>query len=476
MATFDVCIVGAGPHALAVLSALHTPNAKLSEDKHMRRARGQGARGKPLSSTTKTTVCVVDPSGEWLHQWNERFAALGIQYLRSPSWAHPDMFSSESLAEFAWREGRTDELRNVDSSLGALSGMPDLDAGYFRLPGTQLFHDFCAEMIETLPHTFVKGKAVDVITAGDTHEILVQTPQAPLAKIRAKQVVLALGAAGAPNVPRAFEGLTVQTDGEGLPRLMHTSDWRSMASLPQRRNQSVLVIGGGLSAAQAALKAVRCGARHTVLCSRRPLVTRHYDIPLEFMDRREGKGKWRDWFFLSGAKRAEYIKSVRGGGSIPPDYMEDLYAAEKAQRLALQVKSVARATSSEQGIHVEFDDGSTFEASCVILGTGSTLNGLEVPLIASLAARYDLPARDRLPVLDDDLQWRQGISVVGALAAGQLGPDAGNLTGARKSAIICADNCGVFDNFCDTKSAVLANSFGALANASDDDCSDYQSD
>ena len=206
MATFDVCIVGAGPHALAVLSALHTPNAKLSEDKHMRRARGQGARGKPLSSTTKTTVCVVDPSGEWLHQWNERFAALGIQYLRSPSWAHPDMFSSESLAEFAWREGRTDELRNVDSSLGALSGMPDLDAGYFRLPGTQLFHDFCAEMTETLPHTFVKGKAVDVITAGDTHEILVQTPQAPLAKIRAKQVVLALGAAGAPNVPRAFRG------------------------------------------------------------------------------------------------------------------------------------------------------------------------------------------------------------------------------------------------------------------------------
>ena len=111
MATFDVCIVGAGPHALAVLSALHTPNAKLSEDKHMRRARGQGARGKRLC---QTSVCVVDPSGEWLHQWNERFAALGIQYLRSPSWAHPDMFSSESLAEFAWREGRTDELRLLE--------------------------------------------------------------------------------------------------------------------------------------------------------------------------------------------------------------------------------------------------------------------------------------------------------------------------------------------------------------------------
>jgi len=86
---FDVVIVGAGPHALAVLSALRTPTAKLSEQEHKLKGRGQqGKKRERLPS-----VCVVDPSGAWLNEWNERFAALGIDYLRSPSWAHPDVFS-----------------------------------------------------------------------------------------------------------------------------------------------------------------------------------------------------------------------------------------------------------------------------------------------------------------------------------------------------------------------------------------------
>ena len=135
---YDVCIVGAGPHALAVLSALQTPTARLSEQEHKRKWRLQaGSDGPSLK------VLVVDPSGEFLYEWNKRFAALGIDFLRSPSWAHPDAFSQESLVDFARLEGRLAELRDVDLSGTKLQGMPEIEAWYFSMPGTKLFQDFC---------------------------------------------------------------------------------------------------------------------------------------------------------------------------------------------------------------------------------------------------------------------------------------------------------------------------------------------
>jgi hypothetical protein len=53
---YDVCIVGAGPHALSVLSALQTPAARLSEQQHLRKGRRKGSR--------PPSVCVIDPSGK----------------------------------------------------------------------------------------------------------------------------------------------------------------------------------------------------------------------------------------------------------------------------------------------------------------------------------------------------------------------------------------------------------------------------
>jgi len=99
-------------------------------------------------------------------------------------------------------------------------------------------------------------------------------------KHRAKHIVLALGASGPPHTPREFTASYTQTDAVGRSRVVHTGDWRRLATVGAHEADTVLVIGGGLSAAQAALLAVKRGARQTLLCSRRPLVSRHYDIPL----------------------------------------------------------------------------------------------------------------------------------------------------------------------------------------------------
>lgn len=70
---------------------------------------------------------VLDPAGDWLQQWQHQFAAYNIPHLRSPVVHHPDP-DPHALRTFA--ESRSSEL------------FPPYD-----LPGTQLFHDFCQEVI-----------------------------------------------------------------------------------------------------------------------------------------------------------------------------------------------------------------------------------------------------------------------------------------------------------------------------------------
>ena len=195
--------------------------------------------------------------------------------------------------DFARREGRLEELRDVDLSASTLHGMPDINAGYFRLPGTKLFHDFCGQLARNLPHNFVHGSVTDIAPNGQIYELTVdrlsgsqpgRVVESTATKHSAKHIVLALGASGPPHTPSefsaSFSDANSKTDAFGRPRVLHTGDWRSLATVGTRKADTVLVIGGGLSAAQAALLAVGRGARQTLLCSRRPLVSRHYDIPL----------------------------------------------------------------------------------------------------------------------------------------------------------------------------------------------------
>jgi hypothetical protein len=72
----DVCIIGAGPAALATLSAIHepytldsmTPNQVNSASESLR----SNKNNKGVGPSAKK-VCVVDPSGGWLGRWNDNF-------------------------------------------------------------------------------------------------------------------------------------------------------------------------------------------------------------------------------------------------------------------------------------------------------------------------------------------------------------------------------------------------------------------
>ena len=424
---FDVCIVGAGPNALGVLSALRKEHVG--------------------STRPEPRVCVIDPAGVWMHEWDAGFSALDIEYLRSPAWAHP-AWHQEALVDFAKREGRTRELKDVDFLETGIK----TDGGYYMNPSTQLFKAFCDSLITTLPHTMLRGAVIDILRlkapAGEVarkYEVIVTSLKNRKSgvhfSISATDIVFAIGARGSVSVPAPFSNLINDCAG----RVVHSSDATRLATMKSQlcKDDTVLVVGGGLSAAQAALLAVGCGAR-TLLCSRRPLVTRHYDLPLEWMDDRlsHKEGRNRDrmarFFTLPPRERIQALKCMRGGGSIPPEYMEALAAHERAGRLKVIVCGVCAAESDAagQGVIVRFDNDSTTTASHVVLGTGFETDCLRHPLFKALADRFRLPVEAGFPVLSESLLWgeNENITVVGALAAGALGPGALNLVGARQGA------------------------------------------
>ena len=83
--TFDVCIIGAGPAGLSVLSALHTPDGLLTEAKERRNLWNRSRIASGDRSKDDISVCVIDPSGSWMGAWKGRFKSLeSISFGRLP--------------------------------------------------------------------------------------------------------------------------------------------------------------------------------------------------------------------------------------------------------------------------------------------------------------------------------------------------------------------------------------------------------
>lgn len=378
-----VAIVGAGPHGLT--SAVHLVIAGVDPDE----------------------IAVIDPAGAWLAQWRKNFAHLGIANLRSPAvhHPHPEPFA---LREYAAATGRNGDLRYRYSQ-----------------PTTGLFDDFCNEVLDhtNLTAALQRGDVQNItsdgmvaLTNGDT--------------ITADHVVWATN----PSVC-------------ALP-----TEWRAMMTQPSNAqvrywsnvdlataSGTVAIIGGGLTAAHLVERALERDC-HVEWLTRRPVVERAFDTDPGWL----GPKNMAAFTAIDDpAERLDAVNIARGGGSVPEWMMRRLNDPERAGRLCRRVgpiqlthstSTVATDATTTSGIELTVA-GRPVAAAQVWLATGDQPCITGAPALDALCSELNVERVGGRPLLDNALRIPgSNVHVSGRLAQLQLGPTAGNLSGAQRAA------------------------------------------
>jgi cation diffusion facilitator CzcD-associated flavoprotein CzcO len=384
----DIAIIGAGPQALTLVTHLLQKKANL-----------------------RNRFVVIDPAGEWMHQWHHQFAAFEIPHLRSPAVHHPDPHPS-ALRTFA--EGRPDEL------------FPP-----YALPSTPLFRDFCQSVIQ-------RWDLADRVMAGTVQHLELcqrvgrQQFRLSLAdgrQLLARRVVLA-SAGGNSQIP-AWARQAPKNYPSDCLRHSSQIDLRGLSLKGER----ILIVGSGLTSGHLALGAVNRGAQ-VIMMARRQFYAKLFDAEPGWLGPKYLKGFHAEpsWY-----QRWQMIQQARNGGSVTPAMLLNLRRLERQGKITFYEQcEVQRAEWKGDTWQVHCNTGAEHDCFAhlpinrIWLATGSQLNVEHWPLLADVRVHYPIEIVNGLPVLDHHLRWPGcNLVVMSGAAALQLGPVARNLFGGR---------------------------------------------
>lgn len=248
---------------------------------------------------------VLDSSGSgWLKSWRANFAALDISHLRSPMFFHPSPQDRDGLLAFAHETGRygdcveiancvqksmskhrrkkrTAKGRPIGSSNQAILEIDERDRKDYFTPSTKLFHDYCDDIVckysledlveqsQVASIDFGSFDDIGLHANGGSEDRLFKITTISGATKMAKVVVLAVGAGGGPVMPRPLS--TAESDGachsSQVPKQAFLNDHTRQKILARKRTV-VLVVGGGLTAAQLADKCIQHGVSRVFMIMR----------------------------------------------------------------------------------------------------------------------------------------------------------------------------------------------------------------
>ncbi len=385
----DVVIVGAGPQALTLVTHL------LQKKKSMR-----------------NRFVVIDPAGDWLQQWQHQFAAYEIPHLRSPAVHHPDP-NPHALRSFA--EAHAQAL------------FPPYD-----LPGTQLFQDFCRDVIRRwqLQERVIPAQVQHIEPFDQQRRQWFRLWLTGGRTLIAKRVVLAIGG-GALQSPVWAQTLPLTYASD---RLRHSSqiDLRGMRLSGER----VLIVGSGLTSGHLALGAIKRGAT-VIMMARRTFYEKLFDAEPGWLGPKYLKGFHAE---LDWQSRCQMIQSARNGGSLTPAIFTQLRRSERDGKLSFYEQCEVQAAEWTGDIwkvicnHPDTHDClAHLPIDRIWLATGNTIDVRNWSILSAVRDRYPLAMVQGLPVLDDHLRWPgcPNLFIMGGAAALQLGPVARNLFGGK---------------------------------------------
>jgi hypothetical protein len=266
--------------------------------------------------------------------------------------------------------------------------------------------------------------------------------------IKSRRVVCAMGPMF-PALETAWETSLEQELGIDYPRrrILHAHQiFPFIKILDERKiklDMRILIVGGGITSAQLALLSAKARwCKEVTLLLRSRLLPRHFDIPNEYMGPRRGR-LLEEFWSLDMHGRAEQLRRIRGGGSVPPEIVIELMSSEASVKEEVEISGVHWVDGR---LRVTLDDGSERDCDMIWLATGASNHIDHCSALSGLREVLPVDVINGLPVLNGDLSWRvpdgeeepmwkqaarKRIWCMGALSALELGPDAMNLIGAR---------------------------------------------
>lgn len=419
-------IVGGGPHGVHIATRL------LEE----------------VPSISRSDLCIVDEEPRLLHKWKTRTAATGMAYLRSSASYHLDV-REDGLKRFANAVGGTTTTATKRSKKKRPPISPTLFAADYHRPKLDFFNEHCDHVVQKneLDRAHVQGIVTDVIPNENYVEVEIKKPNGDTVTACAKNVVLALG-----NAPPVYpDWANEEMIHAGKIKHIFDDDGRDFHT--SARNQSIAIVGGGISAAHLALKLERESGISTAvhLVCRHDLREQQFDTHQDWMmdsaaaARSEAGGgqglpKCRSHFASldSYAERRDVIKRERVAGTVSASVSrgkDGLRYAMGEDRIRWHKEVVQSVTQEEGGsgkITVWMPSGDSITVDQIILATGFGKDPPARPLVNSIAERNGLKLCDcGYPAPDESLRWHKRIFLAGALAELELGPSARNIAGAR---------------------------------------------
>jgi len=348
-------------------------------------------------------LVIVDPGPCLLDRWRACTAVTGMAYLRSPS-VHHLATHPYSLLRFAGK--RKDRA-------------PGLFAPPYDRPLLELFQRHCDHVIEE--HELDRRHLRDRVVACKVRERDVEAGLESGERIIARRVVLAIGASEAPDWPSWAP--------RGHPRVHHVFS-RDFDGWPPAGRRSVGVVGGGISAAQVAVRLVRAGHRVE-------LVSRHAVREHQF----DSEPGWLGPKFMGGfaqtrdpVERRAILTEARHRGSLPPDVRRDLRRAQERGGVRWHESEVEALEEGRAGLQLRLASGERVEIGHLLLATGFSMRRPGGRMIDELVESASLPcAPCGYPICDSALRWHPRIHVSGPLAELELGPVSRNIAGAQRA-------------------------------------------
>jgi cation diffusion facilitator CzcD-associated flavoprotein CzcO len=366
-------------------------------------------------------IAVLDPHPEPLAVWDHCVAGCGMTLMRSPSVHNLDL-EPFSLRRFSQRVGATGAFLEP-----------------YHRPHLALFRAHCDWVIERHGLRSLRrcGVATGLRDMGTS--VRVETSEGP---IEAAHVALAIGGSAQPRWPAW--AVEARAAGAGIRHVFEPlgDDGERGADLDAG---PVVIVGGGISAAQLAQALHERGVREVVVIARHAPRISAFDIDAGWLGPRflVGFGRVAD-----PRARREAISAARMRGSMPKETWTRLRRLIRRGHVRWVRDEVLRATPRGHGgrasdlsrdladdLALDLASGDTLGCARVVLATGFEERRPGGAWLDDAIDGLGLPCSTcGYPLVDGALRWHPRIHVSGALAELEIGPAARNIAGARMAA------------------------------------------